>query len=153
MDLSTESLVLSSFLLNGIPIGELQSLNKIEINNVAYLKSLLTKEARQFIANTRTINANLYSCTDSQWVIIRTISKELKYNNLIWKNESLLLPKYRESLKFFVDKGVLTKSSTKHYYIVHPAYIRFGEYYNSITHTRNIIVGGIENKHLISGVK
>lgn len=94
----------------------------------------------------------LYGMCDNnnEWILIGRIMKELHLNNCLWycspeyKASSGVIPK---AIKGLIDKGILFKTPTAHYYIVNPQYIRKGNLILTVITTAQAIHnnGGIDN--------
>ena len=67
--------------------------------------------------------------TNSEWILVRKIMKELHMNNCIWycspeyKNSSSTI---KAALRGLLNKSVLWNTDKKHYYIINPVYLRKG---------------------------
>lgn len=139
---------LTYFLLDGLKNQALtktaaRSLNKLTINSKEYFKENINETTQRLIQNTRTISTKLLendAITDREFIIIRTISKELVYCNNLWRCKLNLTNKTtKQAIDGLVAKHIIFKTECKGLYLVNPYCIRYGEFFEVLFSTLNII--------------
>ncbi len=120
-----------------------RNLTKLTVNSKDYFKENINETTQRLIQNTRTISSKLLDddlVTDREFIIIRTIAKEIVYCNNLWRCKLDLSNKTTKlAIEGLVKKQILFKTDCKNLYIVNPYCIRYGEFFEVIFSTLKIM--------------
>ena len=139
---------LSYLLLSGLRNHALtdtaaRNMSKLTVNSKEYYKENISETTQRLLQSTRTISTELLDnkkVTNLEFLLIRQIANDLVYCNNLWRCKLDFNSKgNRASLTGLLEKKIIFKTDCKNLFVVNPYYIRFGEFYEVLYSTMNIV--------------
>ena len=135
-------IIIKGLLMNSVKFTKDSKLSTIQVQNISYFKKQTDETTTKYISSSKIINDELFLIgSEAVWNIIKQIAIDLKYCNCLWYNNvfSVNNNSQRLALNTLISMEVLIKTDLRNMYIVNPKYIRYGEYYEVLFSTLEII--------------